>query len=204
MEVPKLKTNLRECITCKQMLSSDKFYILKKEPIKYDIYCKNCRISFQRVKNEQKKNAKVAAIVDYYYKFPQFDYSQPHSMSILALIDVRAWPRAIDYINNKYNVNFNYKDAYLHVNRIKANIYRFFTHKKCKNCDQLKQTYVNSDDVEYVFELLSDTTIPIIPAEFRRSKASKDGWSENCEHCIKAIKMYQRKGRKLMRLPKAD
>lgn len=180
------------CICCKVSKTFNKFYVLKGI---HDSYCKECRKLKARQKTFTASLGRILQTLEYYGKFPQFDYTQEHSLAIFAAIDNRLWPVAIDYINEKYRTNYNFKDTYLHLDRIGAYVSRYFTFKKCVNCLEYKQTYVNSLDQNYVIQVLMDVQIPIIEAEFKRNSNAKDGWSIYCNDCAKALRGVRATGR---------
>lgn len=161
-----------------------------------DSYCKECRKAIQNLKNKTNRNNKLLSVLKLYEKYPQFDYTQKHSLTVFSLLDRRRWVEGLDYINKNYGTKWEYKDVFLHILRIKQFTYRFFTYKKCKNCLEVKQTYVNSDDSDYVFELLENVEIPIVEACFSRSRATKDGWEVLCKDCELAINMYNKKNKR--------
>lgn len=176
---------LIRCSRCHLQKTVNNFY--KRKNGRYDCYCKPCRASITKELKDKNKINKITNLIDYFSRYPQFDYNQEHSLAIFAIIDRRLWAIGLDYINTKYNTNYNYKDTFIHLTRIGKHIARFFTYKECPNCKKIKQTYVNSEDQDYVFSVLENVNLPIIQKDFNLTRGTTDGWSELCSGCSDAM-----------------
>ena len=171
------------CASCGNIKPIDEYYNLKKW---HDAYCKSCRKKVNQ-KNEVIRNLKIVTEQIRLYEniklFPQFDFKEDYSVTIFTIFDRRLWPILIEYISEKHEITFNYKDIYIFLNKYNKYIYRYFSYKRCKCCKRFLMTYSRGDDPEYISMILSDPEIPLVPINFNRSNSTKDGWSMYCVFC---------------------
>lgn len=190
---------IKQCTICKRLKITAEFQSKIRPTI-----CNNCNLEwippdYPKPKRDQGKGKEVARLVrenitsffDYYNQFPHVDFSRIDSLVLYTQIKSKnIYYRYIDYQNKKYKPEKEFTPLSIKyiLEKVGPHIWRYITHKQCRDCLRYFPTYDGADDPNFVTQVLSDSTLHPTPINFSVKRFKIDRRADFCTECEPAAK----------------